>query len=242
MIEKPILIIGGTRGTGLLIARLLQQRGLPVRALARNPAHAKMALGPGVELVAGDITKKETLPPAIEGARHIIFTAGCRSGHPATEARIKATEYEGVLNTLASARQTGFSGRFMYMTSSGGATPSWMATCLNLYKGNTLKWRLRAEDAIRSSGVEYTIIRTGMLLNSAGGRRSIKLSQEALPLSPRYRIARADVAEAFVAAVGHSRAARATFEIVWADSGRPEPWPTLLQRLKPDSELSLPPD
>lgn len=221
-----------------MIARLLEQRGLPIRALVRDPGNAKAVLGPGVEVVAGDITKQETLPRSIEGASHIIFTAGCRSGHPAGETRIKATEYDGVLHTLVAAQRAGSAGRFMYMTSSGVATRSFVSACLNLYKGNTLVWRRRAEDAIRESGLDYTIIRAGMLRNSGGGRRAIKLTQKALPLSIRYRIARADVAEAFVAAVEHPRASRATFEIVWAGSGRRESWSELLQGLKPDGELS----
>ena len=240
MTDKPILIIGGTRGTGLLIARLLDHRVLPVRVLARDPVRARTTLGSRVEVIAGDVTKKETLPRAIEGTSHIIFTAGCRSGHPASETRIKATEYDGVLNTLASAQRAGSTGRFLYMTSSGVARRSFVSACLNLYKGNTLAWRRRAEDAIRGSGLDYTIIRTGMLQNGAAGRRVIRLTQEALPLSIRYRIARADVAEAFAAAVDHPRASRATFEIVWAGSGRPESWPALFEGLKPDAELSLP--
>jgi hypothetical protein len=64
--------------------------------------------------------------------------------------------------------------------------------------------------------------------------------QEALPLSIRHRIGRADVAEVFVAAVEEPRASRATFDIVWADPDEVEPWPVLLQRLKPDTELSTP--
>ena len=76
----------------------------------------------------------------------------------------------------------GFLGRFLYMTSSGVFTRSVMAICLNLYKGNTLSWRRHAEDAIRESGLDYTIIRTGMLVNRPGGRRAIHVTQEALPL------------------------------------------------------------
>jgi uncharacterized protein YbjT (DUF2867 family) len=125
----------------------------------------------------------------------------------------------------------------MYMTSSGVATRSFVSACLNLYKGNTLGWRRRAEDAIRGSGLDYTIIRTGMLLNRVGERHAITLTQEPLPLSIWYRIARADVAEAFAGAVEHPRASRATFEIVWAGAGRPEPWSVLFQGVKPDAEL-----
>lgn len=222
-----------------MIARLLEQRHASVRALARDPARARAVLGPGVEVFEGDITKQDTLPPAVKGATHIIFTAGCRSGHPASESRIKATEFEGVLNTLATVRLARCAGRFMYMTSSGVATHSLLSVGLNLYKGNTLGWRWRAEDAIRGSGLDYTIIRTGMLVNGPSGRRAIRLTQEALSLSIRYRIARADVAEVFVAAMEHPRASRATFEVVWAHSRQlVEPWRTLLPSLRSDAELS----
>ena len=149
--SEPILVIGGTRGTGLLIARLLHQKSQPVRALARDRARALALFDPSIQVVEGDVTKPQTLGPAIKGAKHIIFTAGCRSGYPARQPQVKAVEYEGVLNTLAAARQLGFTGRFLYMNSSGLTTPSLFATCLNLWKGNTLIWRRRVEDQNRSS-------------------------------------------------------------------------------------------
>ena len=117
----------------------------------------------------------------------------------------------------------------------GGGTRSVAAAFLNLFKGNTLRWRERAEGEIRSVGVDYSIIRCGVLVDAQAGSHVIKLSQTALPLSLRYRIARADVAEGFVAALNHPRASRATFEIVWGRRGRAEPWPQLLDRLQPDA-------
>lgn len=63
-----------------------------------------------------------------------------------------------------------------------------------------------------------------MLLNRSGGQRVVEVTQDALPLSPRHRIARADVAEAFVAALDHPRATRATFEVVWGHGNRREAW------------------
>jgi len=236
--DRPILVIGGTRGTGLLVTQLLLRNGASVRVLARNPARAAPSLPPDVQVVAGDITAADTLRPAIDGASHIIFTAGVRSGRPASEASIKATEYSGTLNTIAVALRVGFRGRFLYMTSSGVASPSLWSVLLNLYKGNTLVWRRRAEAEIRASGLDYTIIRAGILLSRPGGQRAVKVSQDALPLSLRYRIARADVAEAFVAALDHPRASRATFEVVWGHGPRTEDWDVLFGRLKPDSARS----
>jgi uncharacterized protein YbjT (DUF2867 family) len=233
--DRPVLVIGATRGTGLLIARLLTQAGVPVRALARDSVRATEALGPAVEVVAGDITHPDSLPSAIENVRHIIFTAGRRSNRPAGEDSVRDTEYQGVVNTLRAARAVGFGGRFMYMTAIGGSTNSFAAAFLNLIKGNTLRWRERAEGEIRSAGVDYTIIRSGVLVDAPASEHVIELSQTRLPLSLRYRIARGDVAACFVAALDHPRASRATFEIVWGHRGRPEPWSQMLGQLQPDS-------
>jgi uncharacterized protein YbjT (DUF2867 family) len=235
--QQSVLVIGGTRGTGLLIARLLQQRGHGVRVLARDPARARTLFDSSIEVVAGDLTKPETLPPAVDGARHIIFTAGCRSGYPVREPRIKAVEYEGVLQTLDAARQVAFAGRFLYMTSSGVLTQNVATRCLNLWKGNTLVWRRRVEDRIRTSGLDYTVIRVGVLVNQRGGEHLIEVTQHPLPLAWRYRIARADVAEIFLAALGHRKASRTIFEAVWGARGEPKPFERLLDSLQPEQEM-----
>jgi len=234
---QPVLVIGGTRGTGLLIARLLWRPGQPVRILAREPERAANLFDSSVEIVAGDLTKPETLPPALSGISHVIFTAGCRSGYPVREQRVKAVEHDGVLQTLIAARQVGFSGRFLYMTASGVMTQNLSARCLNLWKGNTLVWRRRAEDVIRASGVDYTIIRCGVLLNCAGGEHVIEMKQQPLPLAWRYRIARADVAEVFLAALEHPNASRTTFDVVWGRQGYRKPLPRLLEGLRRDDEI-----
>ena len=172
--ERLVVVIGGSRGTGLVIAQRLHGRGVTVRVMARDPTGARARLGPTVEIIPGDITQQDTIPHALEGASHIVFTAGCRSARPATERRVRETEYGGVVNTLVSARQTGFDGRFLYMTASSVSTRSFATWCLNLYKGNTLVWRARAEHEIRPSGLEYTIIRAGILLNRPAGRTRIR--------------------------------------------------------------------
>jgi uncharacterized protein YbjT (DUF2867 family) len=238
--QLPVVVIGGTRGTGRLIVQLLRNAGKPVRVLARNPVRARQDLGPAVDVVQGDIRVRATLGPAVDGARHIIFTAGIRSGRPSSEGAIKATEYEGVLNVLREAKGAGFSGRFLYMTAIGVTAPSIAATLLNFYKGNTLEWRRRAEEAIRSSCADYTIIRAGMLCNGEGNQRAIVVSQRPLSLSPRFRIARSDVAASFVAALEHPRASCVTFDIAWAKGRRREPWVVLLDGLHPDRRPESP--
>jgi uncharacterized protein YbjT (DUF2867 family) len=231
-----ILVIGGTRGVGLLIARLLHERGYRVRVLARDRAKASTELGPGFEVVAGDLTKADTLPPALRDVDHIIFTAGAPSGRYAPESLVKATDYDGVIDTLAAAQSAGFQGRFVYLNTIGIKTPSLAGFLINLLKRNTLVWRRRVEDKIRSSGLDYTIIRVGFLLDRSGGEHAISVSQGALPLAFRNRIARADVADAFVEAMEHTRVSRTTFEIVWGSEPRQQSWNRLFERLRPDRQ------
>jgi len=230
-----VLVIGGTRGTGLLIARLLQARGHRVRVLARDPARAVHELGPAFDVVAGDLTKPDTLQKAVQDVDHIVFTAGAPSGRYAPERLVRQTDYQGVLETMAAARAANFRGRFLYLNSIGITTPSLAATLINLLKRNTLVWRRRVEDDIRASGIDYTIIRVGFLLDRPGEQRAVVVGQGALPLALRHRIARADVAAAFVEVLHHPRASRATFEIVWGTGPRQESWEALLDRLKPDA-------
>src|SRR5688572_16510769 len=156
--KSRILVIGGSRGVGLLIARLLHERGYTVRVLARDPAGVSNKLGPTFEVVAGDLTKVDTLPPALRDVDHIIFTAGAPSGRYAPESLVKATDYEGVISTLAAARSARLRGRFVYLNTLGIKTPSVAGFLINLLKRNTLLWRRRVEDKIRNSGLDYTII------------------------------------------------------------------------------------
>jgi uncharacterized protein YbjT (DUF2867 family) len=234
MKQQRVLVVGGTRGVGLLIARLLHQRGHRVRVLARDPVGASAELGPAFEVVAGDLTKAGTLPPALQDVKHVIFTAGAPSGRYAPASLVKATDYDGVRDTLAAGRDVGFHGRFAYLNTIGIHTPSLPRTLLNLLKRDTFAWRRRAEDEIRSSGLDYAIIRVGFLLDRPAGEHAVVVGQGALPLTLGNRIARADVAEAFVEAMQHPRASRATFEIVWGKGPRRQGFGSLFERLEPD--------
>ncbi len=230
----PVLVIGATRGTGTLIAQRLLETGYLVRALAREPDRARAILGPRVEIVKGDVTRRETLAPAIRGARHIIDTAGV-TRRPASEKDIIAVEYEGVLNVLRAAEDVGFDGRFLYMTAIGVTRTSIEGIVMNLIKGRTFVWRRRAEEAIRASGIDYTIIRCARLTNEPAGLHALDISQRDYTMSLRYRISRGDAAETFVQALRHPITPRTTFDVVWSSRPGPTNWDALFGQLRPDA-------
>jgi uncharacterized protein YbjT (DUF2867 family) len=215
-----VLVVGGTKGTGALIAKRLAADGRQVRVMARDPAAARGRLGHEIEIVRGDLTNPETIPQAVSGADAIVFTAGVPSGRPAPAVLVKATDYDGARHTLAAAQAAGMRGRFVYLNSLGVTVPSLSATLLNLLKRDAFTWRRRLEADIRRSGIDYAIIRVGFLTDGPGGRRAIRVTQTPLPLTPWHTIPRADAAEIFATAVDHPKAARATFDIVSGNGPR----------------------
>jgi uncharacterized protein YbjT (DUF2867 family) len=86
---------------------------------------------------------------------------------------------------------------------------------LNKMFDNVLDWKFRGEEALRASGVPYTIVRPGGLTDEPGGRRSVVFRQgdEGAGTIPR-----ADVARVCVAALGSVAALNKTFEISSGDT------------------------
>lgn len=225
-----ILVIGGTRGTGYQIVRLLLRDGYAVRVLARDAVRAAETHGPQVEIVAGDLIRPDTLPAAMQGIDVIILTAAV-SRPVAGPRAVRATVYDGTLHTLAAAHAEGFQGRFLYMSVLGVYRRSWLGMLLNLKKGNTLRWRRHAEAEIRSSGFDHTIIHAGILTDDPPGQRRIVIGQDNLPLLPRYRICRADVAEVFVQALRHPQTRNTSFDVAWGNGAAATDWNALFAGL-----------
>lgn len=74
-----ILITGVTGRSGSAVVREFARQGVPVRALARDPAKAApLAALPAVEVVTGDMRRPDTLGPALEGVERILMISGAR--------------------------------------------------------------------------------------------------------------------------------------------------------------------
>jgi uncharacterized protein YbjT (DUF2867 family) len=69
-----ILVTGATGLNGGTLVRLLSARGIPVRALVRNPAKAEgLASLPGVEIVEGDMARPETLAMPLRDVERAVL-------------------------------------------------------------------------------------------------------------------------------------------------------------------------
>ena len=141
-----ILVIGATGMLGRPVAERLHAEGFAVRALARSPERARALLPPGVEIVQGDVAQPETLARALDGCTGVHINL---KGGPA-EADYERVEHQGTRAVAEAARAAGVR-QLTYLSAYSIAAHT--ATSPEA----RAKWQ--AEEAIRASGVPYTIFR-----------------------------------------------------------------------------------
>src|SRR2546427_9823727 len=90
-----VLAVGATGSIGRYVIEEALHSGHGVRALVRN--RVKLRLPPGVDVVVGDLTRPDSLVPAVDGVDAIVFTHGSVGGDtPGAE----AVDYGGGRNTM----------------------------------------------------------------------------------------------------------------------------------------------
>lgn len=158
MAEKTVAIAGGSGFIGRAIARRLNGTGeIKVRALTRDPEAARArAQIAGVEYVRADIADRNSLKDAISGADAIIDTIqfdGYPVEDPSRGLTFELVDYGGVVALIAAAKEAD-SPKFIYISGTAADEKS-------THPGFRAKGR--AESAIRSSGLNYTIFRPSLV-------------------------------------------------------------------------------
>jgi uncharacterized protein YbjT (DUF2867 family) len=212
-----VLVAGATGATGRPLVGILKEQGFAVRALVRDKAKAA-DLPAGVEVVEGDVTRPDTLPAAVKGVTFIISTLGAKSPKPPNNP--ENVDFQGVVNLVDAAKAAGVK-HFVLMSSigAGNADP---AVPLNKMFGMVLLWKGKGEDALRASGVPYTIVRPGGLQVCAPGKVGLMIApgNEA----PQGIICRADVALVMADALTNPAANGKTIALVSDKAAPVDAW------------------
>ena len=153
-----VLLFGGTRNTGLEVAKILAGRGDRVTAFVR-PSSDRSGLEPlGVAFAVGDALDLESVEAAFDGGDYtsVITTVGCFSCDP-------RPDFLGNRNIFDAAEEAGVQ-RMVFVTSIGSgdshkAAP-WLA---RVFLREILPLKTQAEDHLMAGGLDYTIIRPGAL-------------------------------------------------------------------------------
>lgn len=92
-----ILVTGATGGVGKRVVDVLRSKGFSVRVLVRNAEKAKQLLGPAVDMVVGDVTKKETLlPEYFKGVNKVINAVSVIVGPKEGDTPERQKYYQGI--------------------------------------------------------------------------------------------------------------------------------------------------
>jgi uncharacterized protein YbjT (DUF2867 family) len=212
--RDTVLVAGGTGGTGRqVVAQLLADGRYAVRVMTRNPEAARAALGAQVELVGGDVREPATLAPALAGVRYVVAAVGSNQRKDPSN-NPEAVDYAGTRNLALAAKAAGV--QQLVLVSSQGVTN--VREPLNQWLNNILVWKYLGEEALRKSGVPYTIVRPSGLNDKPGGQAVLFAQGDTA--KERGFIPREDVAAVCVAALGRADALGKTVEIT-GDPSRP---------------------
>lgn len=223
--EQLVLVAGATGGTGRALVTNLQTQGYAVRALVRDEAKARTVLGDNVTYATGDVRDIATLGPAMDDVRFVISAIGSSRGDPANNP--EAVDFLGIKNLADAAAAAGIE-HFVLVSSSGVTQEDHF---LNKAFDNILIWKAKGEDAVRASGVPYTIVRPGGLVNTPGGQEVLVFAQGDTTAG---RISREDVALICIAALTEPAALNKTFETFSSEEPGTNDWAVLFGALAAD--------
>ena len=223
-----VLVAGATGRTGRLVVSNLLEQGYPVRALVRDMDRGHEILGEGVEYAEGDVRDIDSLRAAMQGASSLIITIGS-SRKDGSDNGPEFVDYGGVKNLAQAAAD--ISVQQVVLMSSAGVTHE--DHVLNQMFDNLLIWKSRGEDALRGSGVDYTIVRPGGLMETPGDETAVVFEQGDRRTG---MISREDVALVCVAALQVPAARNKTFEVFGSEEQAPNDWTNLYRSLKSDKE------
>jgi uncharacterized protein YbjT (DUF2867 family) len=203
-----VAIAGGHGQIALRLAKVLSRRGDGVVALIRNPDHADDVRQAGAEPAVVDLERasEDDVAQAIAGCDAVVFAAGAGPG--SGPQRKETMDYGGAVKLIAAAKQAGV-GRYVIVSSMGANPDARGDDTFSVY----LRAKGRADDAVRASGLDATIVRPGGLTNDAGTGR-VKLGESV----SRGQVPRDDVAAVLVAVLDSPSTIGRTVDLVGGDT------------------------
>ena len=238
---QHVLVTGAGGQTGRLVLQQLLDRpaifaprGL-VRTAASKADLVTQAGIPAAHLIVADISSDDeaevsSLTAAMEGMEAVII---CTSGTPAPTGELSADgkpmfgypngapeqiDWLGQKRQIDAAKNAGGVRQVVVCSSMGGTDPDNMLNTLGRQAdgtgGNILLWKRKAEKYLIESGLPYTIVHPGGLLNEAGGVRELVVGVDDSQLGTDNRsIPRADVASVLVASLEYPAYQNRSFDV-----------------------------
>src|SRR5919202_1547708 len=205
-----VLVVGGHGQIALKLLARLAGQGHRARGLIRKEEHAADLEARGAVPVLGDLERDTDLAAAVKGADAVVFAAGAGPG--SGPERKRTVDLGGAVKLIDAARATGVR-RYVIVSSVGADDPSSGSEAMRPY----LEAKAEADAAVVSSGLDWTIVRPGVLTNEPGTSR-VSVGERL----ERAEVTRDDVAAVLVGVLDEPRTVGRTFVVVNGDTPIPD--------------------
>ncbi|MGA9589270.1 MAG: SDR family oxidoreductase [Salegentibacter sp.] len=195
--DKNVLVAGANGNTGRIIINLLKESKnyLPI-AMVRKQEQKNHFKKENVSTVLADL--EEDLSRAVKNAEKVIFAAGSKGKN------VVGVDQEGAKRLIDAAKNAEVK-KFVMLSSMGADNPT-ISEELEDY----LRAKGNADDYLRDSGLDYTIVRPGALTDEEGTGK-IQLEEK---LEKQGKISREDVAQTLVEVLEDGVKQNRVFEIL----------------------------
>jgi NADH dehydrogenase len=214
---RQVFVTGATGFVGHAVLQRLCAAGYPVRCLVRQGSEAALRGQGAIARIEGDVLDRRSLEEGMAGCDAVIHLVGIIREHPTHGVTFDLLHTQATQNVLEAATAAGIR-RYLHMSALGtrpGAAARYHQT----------KWA--AEEAVRASGLEWTIFRPSIIYGRGDGLMTLLASMiRRLPAVPvigsgRQRLQPVpveQVAAGFVGALDLAATIKQTYAV-----GGPEP-------------------
>ncbi|MEZ0095580.1 NAD(P)H-binding protein [Streptacidiphilus sp. EB129] len=224
--DSPVVVVGGSGRVGRLMVKKLLARGESVHVIGRSAHRARRHLPAGAAFHRGDVRVAESLGRVLMRSSAVIYCVEPGTDESGPD-RPETTLHIGVRHVLDAATAAG-GHPHVVLVSQIHATHH--GHPFNAY-GRVLDWRLAGEEAVRESGLPYTVVRPGWLTDEPVAGPRVRLEQGD---RGDGQVSRQDLAEACVQALYCPSASGVTFELFNEAGPAPTSWEGLYAALEWD--------
>jgi len=155
-----ITILGAHGKIAMHMHHMLVKNGHQVRGLIRKQEQSEDLKNLGVEPVICDVEKEEDISEAVGNVDAVVFAAGAGPGSGAD--RKWTVDRDGAIKLIEAAKKNGID-RYVMISAMGLDEPRG-SDVFQVYQ----KAKAEADEALRKSGLDYTIIKPGRLTDENG--------------------------------------------------------------------------